>query len=106
MKLLWFTAIAFAAMGLACVTPTFADSSDSGAAIGVATDFKADHELGNAVAINDDIAIRELEQVVERPMRGLDTAESGGLDMQSLLVPNQTDYEAAQESDVQSMVSF
>ena len=105
MKLLWFIGTALLVLGLAGLPATYAENSDSGAAIGFSSDLKADQEKAPVIANNDDMAVRDLVKATEQPMRVPDT-EGGGLDMNNLLVPNQADYDAARESDIQSMVSF
>jgi hypothetical protein len=106
MKLLLFIGTALIVLGLAAFTPAYADSSDSGSAVGSTSDFKADPNTAEAPAINGDLAVRDLEKATEQPMRVPNAEESGGLDMKNLIVPNQADYDAARESDIQSMMSF
>ena len=105
MKLLWFIGTALLVLGLAGLPPAYAESSDSGAAIGFSSDFKADQGKAPVIATNYDMVVRDSVKATEQPMRVPD-AESGGLDMNNLIVPNQADYDAARESDIQSMVSF
>lgn len=103
MKVLWLTSIGLIVLGLAALTPAYADSSEAGTAIGPTSDFNSDS--GKAPATSN-VDVRELGKGTEQPMRTPDTEGSEGLETKQLIVPNQADYDDAQESDAKSTLSF
>ncbi|MBA5867737.1 MAG: hypothetical protein GDA67_13680 [Nitrospira sp. CR1.3] len=106
MRLLWFIGTALMVLGLATFTPAYAASSEGGTAIGPTSDFTSDPGEAPASTMSGDIAVGDLGKGTEQPMRAPDVEEGGGLDMRHLIVPNQSDYDAARESDIKSMLSF
>jgi hypothetical protein len=105
MKVLWLTSIGFIVLGLAALTPAYADSSEGGTAIGPTSDFNSDSGKAQAPGTSD-MDVQDLGKGTEQPMRTPDTEGSEGLEMKQLIVPNQADYDEARESDTKSTLSF
>jgi len=111
MRVLRFIGAAFVVLTLVALVPIWAstasaDTDTGGAAIGPKPEVKTDPGKAHAPAMSGDIVVRELGKGSEQPMRVPDSEEGGGMEFKHMLVPNQADFEAAQESDSVSALSF
>jgi len=105
MKVLWVTSIGLIVLGLAALTPAYADSSEGGIAIGPTSDFTSDSGKAHDPATST-MDVQDLGKGTEQPMRTPDTEGNEGLETKQLIVPNQADHDDARESDTKSTLSF
>jgi hypothetical protein len=107
-RMTWHSALwllAAVALPFLWVTVVRADIDATGANKAPVSEMTADHQPAIQAPASD-LDIRDLGQGTERPMRIPETEEVAGLSLRGLLVPNQMDFDAAREADIQSAVSF